>query len=707
MNRDPGRHDAGGYHISGSTTSVLVRYVRRTRGDDTVRRMLQVAGVQHTVEELEDITAWISYQEATALFDAAVTVTGDPDVARSSGQELLRQHAGTEVAALLRSLGSPGEVLRNVAAAAAKYSTVSVMETLEVEDDRAIVAAQQRKGVTRHPHFCRFTEGVLSQAPLLFGMEMAWVEELECQAGGASRCSYRVVWDPEARRDDPHWRIATLEAENAALTARFETLQQSAVDLTSAQDVESALAAIANRAGLAVRAPQFVLAVRDPATQERRVHSIGVAPGDVADLVDELLEEDVDDHDGTRLVADITRDGQLYGRLAAVYPDGVRFFPQERRLLEAYASHASAALAAAASLEQSRHRDRTARTLLDLAHALSEATSEAEVGERTVDAALAIIDCDQTSVWLWDRSQQAMVMSAGRGISEAAIRVLDGARIVVEEVATLAKMVADPSPVLLLPDNEDALLRELLAVAGSVAAIAVPIIARDHLSGVIVVGVTDQPSRLRQHADLLERMNGIARQAATALQVISQLERAHHEALHDAVTRLPNQRLLRDRAREALADRRLRETTAALLFIDLDGFKQVNDTLGHSSGDELLALVGERLERTVRDTDTVARVGGDEFAVMLPCVAGTDEALDTAARILRCLEPPFTLEGATTSLSASIGVALHPDHGRSYDDLIEAADAAMYRAKKAGRARVELAAAAEAGPDRSLKTAAR
>jgi diguanylate cyclase len=154
-----------------------------------------------------------------------------------------------------------------------------------------------------------------------------------------------------------------------------------------------------------------------------------------------------------------------------------------------------------------------------------------------------------------------------------------------------------------------------------------------------------------------------------------------HQALHDGLTGLPNRTLLRDRTGQAIrqADREL--VPAALLLIDLDRFKEVNDTLGHHYGDQLLIQVGERLQAVLREVDTVARLGGDEFAVLLPKIATAEGAVVVAKKLQAALEEPFTIDDLTLDVEASIGLALYPDHGNDPEELLQRADIAMYAAK--------------------------
>jgi len=169
------------------------------------------------------------------------------------------------------------------------------------------------------------------------------------------------------------------------------------------------------------------------------------------------------------------------------------------------------------------------------------------------------------------------------------------------------------------------------------------------------------------------------------------IERKHAEdqltrlAQFDTVTGLPNRHLFRDRLGQALVQARRNGWLAGVLFADLDRFKTVNDTFGHAIGDKLLAQVGARLTECVRAGDTVARLSGDEFAVILSSLAKADDAGLVAQKIVQALAAPFALDGHEAYISASIGIALHPADGEDPDTLIKNADTAMYRAKEQGR----------------------
>ena len=168
-------------------------------------------------------------------------------------------------------------------------------------------------------------------------------------------------------------------------------------------------------------------------------------------------------------------------------------------------------------------------------------------------------------------------------------------------------------------------------------------------------------------------------------------ERAQYEqklaemATHDALTGLPNRILLSDRFTVALALSRRTRNRLAVLMLDLDRFKAVNDSMGHGVGDKLLKAVGKRLQVTMRKSDTVARIGGDEFVLLLPQIPHVDEAAKFAERVLEVFREPFVLEGQRLNITTSIGIAVYPEGGKDIESLLKNADTAMYRAKEQGR----------------------
>ena len=160
---------------------------------------------------------------------------------------------------------------------------------------------------------------------------------------------------------------------------------------------------------------------------------------------------------------------------------------------------------------------------------------------------------------------------------------------------------------------------------------------------------------------------------------------ALHLAHHDALTALPNRTLLDDRLNRAMAAARRHSHRLAVMFLDLDGFKHVNDSRGHVAGDMVLQSVAHRLVASVRNTDTVSRQGGDEFVVLLPEIAQADDAAVSAKKILGAFEAPHDVAPQPLHLTATIGISLYPDDGPDSQTLVRRADTAMYCAKSSGR----------------------
>jgi diguanylate cyclase (GGDEF)-like protein len=167
-------------------------------------------------------------------------------------------------------------------------------------------------------------------------------------------------------------------------------------------------------------------------------------------------------------------------------------------------------------------------------------------------------------------------------------------------------------------------------------------------------------------------------------------EHMQHMAQYDALTHLPNRALFNDRLHQAIAAAQRNKARLALMFIDLDKFKPVNDTYGHGVGDLLLKEVALRIQDCLRESDTAARIGGDEFVILLPAIETQQDASKVGEKILHALNQPFALAGHTLNISGSIGVAVYPEHGKDEKLLVKSADIAMYHAKKNGRNNVKM-----------------
>lgn len=685
---------AAGRHISGRTTCVLLRWVRNLTGEAGVTALLEAAGESRSVAELEDHESWSSYQQAIALLEAAVSVTGRPDAARRIGEEMLEQHRDTPMVDLLRSLGSPQALVESIAASGAKFSTILVLAPRRVSPGYAVVAGQTVAGIPRHRLLCDFTIGTLSVVPAVFGMDPAVVTETECQARGAAQCVYHMAWDPASAAEaehDPVRRVRYLEAQLADARRRLAAVQATSAHALAGTDLDAALAAVVRGAAGSVGAHALVLAATLPGSRRRIVHAAGCTDAEATRLADADAPVE-DERFRNQLSAPIRSAEQHYGALTAYYPAHLSYLPQEYELLRTHAQHAAAALDTAAALNESRRQARTARALLQLADALSRVASRDDVAQRLVDAVPQLVDCDSASVLLWDEAAQRLTLRASVGLVSPFDAMLRSEGIQPSDTPALRRLMTDPAPLFISRDDPDPYLAELMAGAGLDSAAAVAITEHGRFHGVITADVRDGARRLIGDPDVVERLRGLASHGANALESAALLEELQQRALHDPLTGQPNRSLLFDRLQHALASRR--PGSVALMFIDLDRFKDVNDAFGHLVGDRILVDVADRLATTVRAEDTVARLGGDEFAVLLDAVSGEEEASTCAQRVIDALRPALRVEEREFAISASIGVCLAVPGVADPLDLLRAADAAMYRAKARGGGTFVLTAAA-------------
>ncbi|GAA3546354.1 GGDEF domain-containing protein [Zobellella aerophila] len=212
--------------------------------------------------------------------------------------------------------------------------------------------------------------------------------------------------------------------------------------------------------------------------------------------------------------------------------------------------------------------------------------------------------------------------------------------------------------------------------------LGVPLQSRNGTIGALIVqSYADNARYTEKDRELLQF---VSRQVADAIERKQMMARLQHIALYDQLTHLPNRTLFHDRMQLALAKARRHQGQLALLYLDLDKFKEVNDTLGHGTGDVLLDKVARRLELCVRECDTLARLGGDEFVVLLESIVLSEQAVLVAEKIRHALNQPFDLAGREVHIQLSIGIALFPLHGDDEQQLLRHADEAMYAEKKSG-----------------------
>lgn len=235
----------------------------------------------------------------------------------------------------------------------------------------------------------------------------------------------------------------------------------------------------------------------------------------------------------------------------------------------------------------------------------------------------------------------------------------------------------------LISRNEVELIAELCVMW-----LGVPLKTKDRIIGVMTVQSYDPDVTYTQKD--LELMEYISSQIATAIERKRTEETINHMAFYDVLTDLPNRMLFSDRLGRSLYNARNNRELVAVLFLDLDRFKNVNDSLGHALGDELLRSVAEKLKSCLRECDTIARIGGDEFTIMLPMLKTIEEAEKISERLLGIMEAPFYCKGFQFNVTTSIGISIYPYDGDNVESLLKNADVALYRAKEKGRNNFQL-----------------
>lgn len=230
-------------------------------------------------------------------------------------------------------------------------------------------------------------------------------------------------------------------------------------------------------------------------------------------------------------------------------------------------------------------------------------------------------------------------------------------------------------------DKSRSAFRRMIAEGESSLRLQHRLVARDGEILWVDVSVSLVPDSDGHKSFAITMIQDITQRKKAETALLSQAALNEHQALHDALTGLANRTLFRTRIAQAVKARRRTEARSAVLVMDLDGFKEVNDSLGHAAGDDLLVELGRRLKTALRSSDTVARLGGDEFGVLLPLAGVPEDVLNAVERMQAAIENPITLHGLSLSLEASIGIAVYPDDGKDVETLLRCADGAMYHAK--------------------------
>jgi len=653
-----------GREFSGTCTRLLLEHVHECGGPAAVQATLDLAGDPRPAADLLNDTIWSSYAEFRRLLEAASTTIGVGHTLGgfASTGRLVADEA--EQVSVCQELGSVTALLENLAVTAGMLWSVIETEAGPVGESEWFVSYRLRA----HEHFpelCQFQSGLVGLIPRLFGYSDVEVSEQECAGDGAPACRFRLQWEePEAAVH----RADFLEVRLRAVESRLEGVHRTVADLVSGESLDHVLARIVTSVTRAVVAPSYVLAIEPGLPTTRRVHSSGLDPDAAQALATELLATKGAPSPG-RLIAEVASSRRSYGRLAAIRYETDGFTPHEQDGLADYARLAAAALDSAVSVEESRRQAAMARSLLDLSQALAELTSVDEIAHLICRTVTSTIGCDRSVLVLRDRAEQRGRIVASYGYPAEVESRLRTARLDLSLDSTVAAGQVPRSWTLL--DAADGL--------------AVPVTTNGEVIGTLVAADSTH-AQVREDPGTGELLRGLAAQAATAVRNTRLVDHIRHQAAHDGLTGLANRTRVFEQAEQVIARCRRAGSAPAALYVDLDGFKFVNDTLGHQAGDDLLRMVAGRMTSCLRPTDTVGRLGGDEFIVVLD--NAEEAAVHVASRILDALRAPFKLPGhddVEVTVTASIGIAtgLYQNPAPLFRD----ADQALYHAKAQGKDR--------------------
>ncbi len=670
-------------HFAGVNTWLMLRHLRAHDAPDASSRLLAEAGETRTADQLFDLGTWSSYDQFRRLLEVMATDFGGADSLHRAAGSGLDDPSMPEMTNMLQSLGSPEALLAVIVeSGGASLAPIISLTGYATGPTEWIVDERFHDGFEHFPEYCDWASGLYANIPKLFGMRPE-VEHIACACDGAPACRYRIRWFP----DEAGAETEFLESRIEILTARLESLHQTVGDLVADDDLERVLAKIVKSATQAMHAPIFVLALESLPSAPKNVYASGIDDTNAATLAAELLESSTgteQDDDAHRIAVDVVSSQRRYGRLAAINPNGV-FFPQERVVLQAYARLAAAALDSASALDDARRQARTARALLELSNDLAKLVTTDDMAANIVNALPAVIGCDRAAFALFEEDAPF-----GRVIATCGYSTNDEVRLRSLDVPVPPPRAGDTA--VTVWDRKSAehlnVLPMLMSELGAAAVATIPIFVNDERIGLVVGDVVDRPERMIDDPELASRLRGVASQATIAIRNARLLENMKHQALHDSLTGLPNRVLILDRVEQMQARARRSGTETAVLFLDLDGFKQVNDTLGHEAGDRLLKSVAARLLTTLREGDSIARLGGDEFVVLVEGTTPTGSPELVAERLLEVLREPFDIADAarpSVRITASIGIAR--GNRISATDLLRDADIALYEAKDEGRDR--------------------
>ncbi len=397
---------------------------------------------------------------------------------------------------------------------------------------------------------------------------------------------------------------------------------------------------------------------------------------------------------GAAVAVPLIAGGRAIGALVLDDAEPNRFTHEQLSFAETAASHVARTIGQALVSNERTSHLRTATTIRRLLEEGSRATSVLEAGEALARVTRDALGAERATLLLQDENDEIEHLISV-GVDGEFDRILQEhvGRTPARDFRIWRLTTRQPKPIFVENASASRLIPpELVDELGLRSYVAVPLLSANRPLGLVFCSHSSAPrSWSPDERELVMQIalegslvveNAILR--AAEQESLSHLE---HRAFHDSLTKLPNRDLFSDRLQHAVDRMTRRQESIAVLFLDLDEFKPINDNFGHDAGDRLLIAVGRRLQSCLRPEDTIARLGGDEFTVLLEDITDVRYATRVAERIAEALKEPFKLDGDEASVTASIGIAVGTGRESAPDELVRNADQAMYEAKRAGKAR--------------------